>query len=223
MEVLQCILDRGQLDIEKLELNGCSALHYAAHYNNFKACKVLLENGANARKKNWRGATPLTLALGSGPISPEVTVRVLLEFGANASDTYEDYTALRRAIAWPSRNSAKLLIKRLAITEHLNSNIDKSDRQIIENDDVYREHYEICLQELQDMRRARIYNNVSVHDIFMQSDNVIAGYAKNEELVEAFESQAYKARFPIYFRFFSKRFRRIVGRQRLQGAAAKTL
>lgn len=101
--------------------------------------------------------------------------------------------------------------------------IRKSDQQLIDNDDDYREYYEICMQELRDMKEAKFYNSVSVFDIFAGSKQMISGYAKNEELIEALKVGDCEKRFPIYFTPLIKRFYVEVSRQKLRKLAAKIL
>lgn len=221
--VIQCILDQG-FDIESSDSYGNSILHNAAYRNKFQACELLLTNGANVQRKNRYNETPLIRALSNYVSDPTSTVRVLLEHGANATDTLEDGSALRIAANRWYGSSANPLIQEMAKMEYLNlGTINQMDGQIIENRDDFRELYKGCLQELQDMKVAKFYNDVSVHDIFLGSKKVISRYAKNDELVAALERVGCYTRFPIYFVSLGVKFYVEVERQRMRRTAAKIL
>jgi ankyrin repeat protein len=67
-------------DANSPEVDGTTALHYAAHFDNLAAADLLIKAGANTRAANRYGATPLWLACinGSAPM-----VERLLKAGAD--------------------------------------------------------------------------------------------------------------------------------------------
>lgn len=115
------------------------------------------------------------------------------------------------------------LIEQLAKMVFLDLSITEGDRKIIQDNDDYRQYYEASLQEFRDMKVARFYDNLSVYNICLESERVISGFAKNEELVEALEDGVYDERFPIYFPYLKKRFYIEVERHRLRRVTASTL
>lgn len=101
--------------------------------------------------------------------------------------------------------------------------INEYDRQTIENENCYREYYRRCLHELEDMKEMKLYNNVSIFDIFMKSPQVISRYARNEELVRAFQEIDFSYKFPVYFAWLKVKFCAEVEKQRLRHMVAKYL
>lgn len=224
VEVLQYLLDLG-CDIESTDNYGWSALHQAVSLSEFAACELLLKNGANVNKCDDIGRSPLILAIVYVYKCPEAMMRLLLEHGANVTNNQYDTSTLNLLVAtsWCDRDIAKLFIAQIAKMASQHCSINESDREIIENDDYYREYYRECLQEFENMRVTKFYNSVSVFDIFMKSDKVTFGYVRNEELVKSLENEHYDQHFPIYFMSLSKEFYSKVEKQRLHRTAAETL
>lgn len=114
----------------------------------------------------------------------------------------------------------KYIAKMKCLNLTRNLRLNATDRLIEESvrNDVY---YQSCLQELQNMQDM-FYNNISVFDVLVRGDKVISAYARNNELLEAFEKVDIK-KFPIYFESLKKRFGAAVERQRLKDAAIETV
>lgn len=76
LDLIQTLLQTGQIDINSQDSNGDTALHYAVHlnypdrvidsYEHLTWVKFLINNGANPKIKNKKGLTPLDLALKYG-------------------------------------------------------------------------------------------------------------------------------------------------------------
>jgi ankyrin repeat protein len=81
LEIVQALLGREGTDVNKGDVDGDTALHYAAMEGRIEVARALLQAGANARKSNGRGQTPLHMASENGCIE---IVRALLEAGAGA-------------------------------------------------------------------------------------------------------------------------------------------
>lgn len=60
------------------------------------------------------------------------------------------------------------------------------------------------------MKQTKFYNNESVLNVLEGSDKVLAGYARNEELVKALEKNDFDNKFPIFFHWLQRRFDDIV-------------
>lgn len=204
---------------------GYSVLHDAAGVGNLVVCELLLKNGAKVNQASYReNDTPLTVAVTYHYVSKAV-VQLLLDYGANVNDEADGQSVLQIAILVKVHSDViGLLIQHMAKMVHLDLSINECDRQIIEGRHFYKEYYDRCLQELQDMKAAKFYHDVSVHEItFIENVKAISGYARNEELVEALERGACENRFPIYFNHFKKEFYIEVDKQRLRRSAAETL
>lgn len=73
------------------------------------------------------------------------------------------------------------------------------------------------------MKKERFYGNVSVFTILMESEQVISGYARNEELITALDKQDYGSKFRMYFSWLKERFYDEVKKQRVIKIAAINL
>jgi len=73
-----------QIDVNAPQVDGMTALHWAAHHDDWELGKTLLDLGANASAKNRYGITPLYLACVNGNAN---LVRALLEAGADPNTT----------------------------------------------------------------------------------------------------------------------------------------
>jgi ankyrin repeat protein len=82
LEIVQALLGREGTDVDKGDHYGYTALQCAAsEEGHVEIARALLQAGANARKSNNRGETPLHYACEKGNIE---IVRALLEAGAGA-------------------------------------------------------------------------------------------------------------------------------------------
>ena len=73
---------KDKADATAAQIDGTTALHWAAHHSNADAAKLLLAAGAKATAANRYGVTPLSLACTNG--NAEI-VRALLAAGADAN------------------------------------------------------------------------------------------------------------------------------------------
>ena len=72
------------VDVNASQLDGTTALHWAAHHNDLKMAKLLIEAGANVNVANDYGVTPLSLACTNGSSG---MIRGLLQAGADPNAT----------------------------------------------------------------------------------------------------------------------------------------
>ncbi len=71
-------------DVNAVQKDGTTALHWAAHHDDSATAKLMLAAGANAKAENRFGVTPLSLACTNGNAE---MVRMLLAAGADANTT----------------------------------------------------------------------------------------------------------------------------------------
>ncbi len=90
------ILIDQQVDVDAPEVDGTTALHWAAYQGDLDIARLLLRAGSNADTPNRYGVTPLALAAGRGnaPI-----VEALLEAGAEANTTLPEGETVLMAAA----------------------------------------------------------------------------------------------------------------------------
>lgn len=220
VDVIQLLLDQG-LDVERGDSDGWSALHLAVVFENPNGCELLLRNGANVHRRIRDDATPLFLA--AMRQNMDDVVRVLLHYGANVTDKYRGNSILQTAMTQSDSDTIMLLIQQMVKMVHLNLSINECDQKIIDGNDSYRKYYETCSKELRDMKEVKFYKNVSLHEVFMESEKVVSRFARNEDLVDALKGGAYKDRFPLNFPCLEKKFLVEVERQQLRKTAAKVL
>lgn len=222
LDVIQFVLGQG-FDLEGTSHNDYTALHYAARWGSPEGCEFLLKHGARVDKKSSKtGHTPLSLVISASPLFGNdigiraQIVKILCEYGANVAHKIRGPSILEIAV---ERNVDQLikdaLMQHVAIMESSNVIVNAHDLLTIENTDCYRDYYRICLQEFQHMKRAKFYENVSVFNVLMDSDERVVRYAKCEELVKALEARDYEAMFPIYFASLKRRFYDQVKKHRL--------
>jgi uncharacterized protein len=102
------LLEKGA-DVRAREVDGTTALHYAAHYDDADLVKRLLEAGADAKAVNDYGATPLGEAAVTG--DPAI-IKALLAAGADAKATnQEGQTPLMVVARTGNLEAAKLLLR----------------------------------------------------------------------------------------------------------------
>lgn len=80
------VLLQERVDVNEAQIDGMTALHWAAYQDDLETMKLLLDAGANIKAANRYGVTPLSLACTN---ANETMVELLLEAGADPN------TALR--------------------------------------------------------------------------------------------------------------------------------
>ena len=97
-----------RVDVNAPDVEGMTALHWAAHWDDLDTVKLLLRAGAKAKVANRYGVTPLHEAatLGSAPM-----IETLLKAGADPNAAYgEGETALMAAARTGSVDAVKMLL-----------------------------------------------------------------------------------------------------------------
>ena len=80
-ERIQSVLS-GKIDIDASQVDGMTALHWAAYHDDWKIAKRLLDKGASPVVQNRYGITPLYLACVNGNAN---LVKALIDLGADAN------------------------------------------------------------------------------------------------------------------------------------------
>jgi ankyrin repeat protein len=102
-------LIRQRVDVNAPDVDGATALQWAAHWNNLEIVKALLAAGAKPNAANRYGVTPLHEA---ATIGSAAVVNALLRAGAQASAVYgEGETPLMLAARSGNLESVKLLLE----------------------------------------------------------------------------------------------------------------
>ena len=106
---VRALLQR-RADVNAPQVDGMTALHWAAYQDDFESVELLLRAGANVKAANRYGITPLTLAITNGD---SAMVEALLKAGADPNTTLPGgETALMTAARVGTLASVKALIAR---------------------------------------------------------------------------------------------------------------
>lgn len=231
IDLIRLALEQG-INIESSTNSDYSALHYAAVHGQHKACEFLLKHGAMvSRKSTITGHTPLSLFLSECVDSSAdrlvQTLHVLLDYGAQVTDKFENKSLLEIAAAeYRSESIRDVLMHHMAKMKCFNLKADEHDLETIESEECYKKFYQKHLQEMEAevemMRKTKFYNNLPI-SILLRSRKVISGYARNEELVYALSNEAYDSQFPILFSSLKKRVYAEVEKLRLRRPALNSL
>ena len=103
----QVLLEK-QADVNATQIDGMTALHWAAHHDDLQSARQLLKAGAKADVKNRYGITPLYSACQNGN---GALIELLLKAGVDANSTFsEGETALMIAARTGKPDAVKVLI-----------------------------------------------------------------------------------------------------------------
>lgn len=226
VDVIKYMIDLQKFDITSKTSEDSSVLDYAARYGNLEVCQFLLKLGVLDDVEARQAAYVLLMVV---LLTPEnklqaQTVQLLLNYGACMTIGEGRPSILHWATHERTRqNTRNVLMRYVAKREHLNPSLSETEQRLIEDSDCYRKYYKMCSEELQQMKDAKFYNNVSAFNILTDTHKVISGYARNEELLKAFEEANFGNMFPIYGSAMIKRFCTAVERKTLRLPAAKIL
>lgn len=238
--VLRYLLERGlaicskggkkfKVDIDIGDGEDKSPLMYAAESGCLENCKCLLEHGADVtRRSSVKGCTPLTLIITSGSCGSDnhlKTIELLLESGADVFDDETGMNALEYA-ATNERMSGEvraLLMRHVAKLQYKKFPITERNKKLINDTVDYKKHYEKYAEELESMKKTKVYKTVYVLDLLVGSREKIAGYVRYDGLVKAMGKARYSRKFPLYHNLMRKRFDAAVERHGLETVAMKIL
>lgn len=66
------------------------------------------------------------------------------------------------------------------------------------------------------MKETKFYNNVSVFSVLIGTKKETSGYARNKDLVEAFQAKEYENKFPILFSSLNRKLHAAAEEQMLR-------
>lgn len=113
-------LVKDRADVNSVQPDGMTAVHWAVHHQHPETAKLLLAAGASAKSRNRYGVTPLSLASTNGNTE---LIRILLAAGADPNATLRGgETALMTAARTGRPEPLKLLLE-------AGAKVDAKDRQ----------------------------------------------------------------------------------------------
>lgn len=220
-DVIEFILDHG-LDIDsRMNQESFTPLHIAAKCGNFGGCEILLKRGATINAISRSGTSPLHEAIASSQLQ---SARVLLDHGAyEANEISNRLSILEFARDSREVKMSNFLTSHVAKVMYLNLHVNEGDRRVIENENFYHDYYQKCLQEIKSMKKLKVYQNVSVFNLFTESDKGITVYARNSELIKTLEVKDYENKCPIYADSIRRRFYGEVEKQKIWHAVGRVV
>jgi uncharacterized protein len=106
---VRALLER-RVDVNQAQVDGMTALHWAAHLDDLETVKLLVNAGADVKVANRYGVTPLSLACTNGD---QAIVDLLLQAGADPNARlHGDETALMTASRTGKLGPVKALLAR---------------------------------------------------------------------------------------------------------------
>jgi ankyrin repeat protein len=99
------------VDVNAPQLDGATALHWAAHYDDLASAQVLINAGADPSAANRAGATPMRVAAANGSAA---MIELLLDAGADPNEPLTPHgdTALMMAARTGVVDAIELLLRR---------------------------------------------------------------------------------------------------------------
>lgn len=142
---MQVLLEE-DVEVEAIDEDGMTPLHYATQHDNTTTARLLLERGANIEAKDRLGFTPLNIAAQKDSLT---TAGLLLERGADLESLDFYYsTPLHNAAYFNATATARMLLERGANIETKTSDGNTPLTILAQNGDLE------TLQLIQDTRAA---------------------------------------------------------------------
>jgi len=106
---VRALLEQGS-DVNATQVDGSTALHWAAHFDDPDTAQLLIDAGANITAANRAGVSPLQLATVNGSVA---MIALLLDAGVDPNEplTQHGDTALMMAVRTGQTDAVRLLIE----------------------------------------------------------------------------------------------------------------
>lgn len=205
------------MDVDvKTKIDNYTPLYYAVKKRHTQIAEYLLYHGADVNVSIRVYQTLLRVAVYD---MNKDMVELLLNWNANINaEDSDDETPLLIATDSPRYEDipgsemmngiTDCLIMYVAKLVAENSHVNEQDLNLIRQKSRLQLFYEKCQNELANMKSKKIYDNISYYDILTKSTNVMVSYARNRNVVCAFESSDYLNAFPIYSLMMYKNYER---------------
>ncbi len=204
--ILDSLLKSGRFNVDDRNYSGFTPLHYAAESGLDEACAHLLDAGADIDAVCNNGLSPIYLAVRMRQVE---AVELLLNRGAKITKASIAFAVEEDGL----QKMSIVLMKHMAKLEC--AGMQPEDFKCVESFEEVNAYFEVCRDEIRRMKLAKIYEDVSMFDILTKRINVIAGYARNEQLVLAYEEKKNSWNFSNYADDIEERFMEEVRRQKI--------
>ena len=215
-ELVELFLKLG-MDVDvKTKVDNFTPLYYAVKKRHWQIAEYLLYHGADVNVSVKVYQTLLRLAVYD---MNKDMVELLLNWNANINaEDSDDETPLLIATDSPRyedipgsemmRGITDCLIMYIAKLVSENTYVSEQNLNLIKQNSRLQLFYEKCLNELANTKSKKIYDNISYYDILTKSTNTMVSYARNKNIMCAFESSDYMNAFPIYCLMMYKNYER---------------
>lgn len=233
-KILELVLNTGMVSIQDRTLSdGATPLHLAAEESQVDCIKLLIDRGAHVNSRDSNGDTPILYAA-LNPIRNNIhlnlcfqyrkSARLLVNHGADLNhETFLGETVLELSAEIGNTIMMHLILEHLALMKAKNAFISENNNRLIRRQVFLGPYYDACLQELMEMKERKIYGTVSYFHILDRSVNKLASYARNSDLVHAFEQSNHIEDFPHYSELLDEKFYEGVQQKKLSESARTIL
>lgn len=184
-------------DVNKKTLFGTTALHLTAdcpHEISTDIMEVLLKHRAKVNERQENGKTALHLVCKNPYVQAERRMVILFDYGADLNVLDNDE---KTPLGYRGFCENEFLIGELARMKFEGQEIHQQNVNFVENCLNFKEYFDECLNELQEMKDCVVFNNVSMYDIFSKKQvRKFIVSAGNKNFVQSFQSL--KGQFRIH-------------------------
>lgn len=225
-KVVRFLLDQGG-DVSILDRCGETAFHRAAASVQIEMAEVLLSVNIKqvvSKYRETRGIPDISLLLETAESGGVESLQLLLDQGADIhAKDFNGRTALNIAIGLRLFYIAKFLIKQMVRMHFDNLDVCAQDFALVNDVDVLKTFLEECKKEMSVISQDFIEDTcVRYCDIInSQSLSQVVSYVRNENIVQALDSQLLKSKFPIYASMLDATFEKAVVRKKMQDKARR--
>lgn len=239
VEVFELILQCAKINVEIKNSDGMTLLHVASMACRPEFIRKFVAMGASVNPKDVFNNTPLFYStIGPGDhfkqMRPSVqedalqSLQLLLELGSdiNQKVTSNDQTIFEVAIERSNFDALQVMMKHVANVEARTGQqlLDKFNMSVITSHQESLCLYQEWQTELKTIKKRKIGNTlISYYSVLAEPLEVVSCYARNEELVTAFESSNCEQTFPLYQEQLRTKFNEAVKKRKRSDEAASVL
>lgn len=216
--VVNLLLKHGA-DCSAVDSEGATPLHYSARYGYCEIIESLLNLGVDINCRDHEGATPLYHA--SCLKMYKFAVMTLLENGADINILLNDGTSSLTVLSVFDEDNysweiVEIFVKFIVKMLSLNQFVHDSYLNLIRRTSKLRALKVLCEKEIEELKKDEISGTaVSLYDVLTKNLDFLEAYARNENIVNAVNSNDFDENYPLYASFIRRQLNRGTVRKEL--------